>query len=149
MRPMGFALGMMLVGSAQAASPGPSMPAWMSGHWEAADGGGWIEERWSPPRGGVMLGTNLSGKDSKAQAFEFLRIASEADGTVNYWGSPQGKPAVPFRMVSQSSSEVAFENPKHDFPTRIVYRRSGATMTATVSGPGGKGAQSWTFRLSR
>ena len=96
-----------------------------------------------------MLGTNLSGKGGKAEGFEFLRIAAEADGTVNYWGSPGGKAAVPFKLVSMSSNAVVFENPKHDFPTRIAYRRSGARLTATVSGPDGRGAQSWTFRLSR
>jgi hypothetical protein len=38
-----------------------------------------------------------------------------------------------------------FENPAHDFPTRVAYRRDGDRLVATVSGPGGRDAQSWTF----
>jgi hypothetical protein len=120
--------------------------AWMSGTWVAANSESWMEERWSQPRGGVMLGTNLSGTGIRAAGFEFMRIAAEPDGTVNYWGSPGGKPAVPFRLTSSGPNAVVFENPTHDFPTRIAYRRNGETMTATVSGAGGKNAQSWRFR---
>jgi hypothetical protein len=119
---------------------------WMSGTWIAEQGGRWTEERWAPPRGGVMLGTSLSGEGAEAREFEFIRIAAAEDGAISYWGSPGGKPAVPFRLVSVAPGSAVFENPAHDFPTRITYRRSGDRMTATVSGPGGTDAISWNFR---
>jgi uncharacterized protein DUF6265 len=123
--------------------------AWLSGSWATegeGSGGRWTEERWTPPRGGMMLGTGLSGGD-KADNFEFMRIAADAEGVISFWGSPNGQKPVPFRLVSASAGEAVFENPEHDFPTRIAYRRSGNVLTATVSGPGGSGEQSWRYTL--
>lgn len=134
-----------LVGGAPAAK-GVEELAWMSGVWVQEQGGRWTEERWAPPRGGVMLGTSLSGSGEAAREFEFLRLAEGPDGAVSYWGSPGGRPAVAFRLVSLSAREAAFENPAHDYPTRIAYRRSGDTLTATISGPGGANAMSWSLR---
>ncbi|HYG48245.1 MAG TPA: DUF6265 family protein [Allosphingosinicella sp.] len=133
---------------AAAAPAGQSVEAlaWLSGVWVQEKQGRWTEERWAPPRGGVMLGTSLSGSGAVAREFEFLRLAAGPDGGVSYWGSPGGKAAVPFRLVSLSGREAVFENPAHDYPTRIVYRRSGDTLTATISGADGANAMSWTFR---
>lgn len=121
------------------------VPQWMSGTWLSRKGDTWIEERWAPPRAGVMLGTSLSGSGGEAASYEYMRIAPSADGLITFWGSPGGAPPVPFPMVSGSAQEAVFENPKHDFPTRIVYRREGEALVATISGPGGSNAQSWKY----
>jgi len=120
--------------------------AWLSGAWVEEKGREWTEESWSPPRGGVMLGTGLSGRGGAARDYEYMRIAAGADGAIAFWGSPRGRPAVAFPLVSASANQVAFENPSHDFPTRISYRRSGDFLTATISGPSGRGALSWHYR---
>ena len=120
--------------------------AWLAGTWVAEKNGRWTEERWTPPRGGVMLGTTLTGRAGKASGFEFMRIAPDSEGKLAFWGSPDGRPAVPFRLVQLSGRAATFENPKHDFPTRITYWRRGDTLTATISGPGGVKAESWSYR---
>jgi len=120
--------------------------AWLAGAWRSETSSGWTEERWAPPRGGVMLGTSLSGQGDKATFFEYMRIAADASGVISFWGAPNGQPAVPFRLVSASRYALVFEDPQHDFPTRIAYRRSAKRLVATVSGPGGSGAQSWSFQ---
>ncbi|HEY0112058.1 MAG TPA: DUF6265 family protein [Allosphingosinicella sp.] len=139
-----------LLCSAAAPAPEPSLRVeslgWMAGSWVSEHGSKWTEERWSAPRGGVMVGTSLSGEGGKATFFEYMRIAADAEGVPNFWASPAGKTAVPFRLVSHSRREAAFENPKNDFPTRIVYRRTGNSMTGTISGPGGSNPMSWRFR---
>lgn len=142
-------VGALLLGSAALAAPidpAASFLAWMSGSWITESSGAWTEERWSLPRAGVLLGTSLSGRGNRAESFDFLRIAAGEDGKISYWGSPQGAPPVAFALVRATRNELVFENPSHDFPTRIVYRRDGKVMTATISGPGGKGAQSWRYR---
>jgi hypothetical protein len=148
MKRMVIALALALAG-APAAAEGPADLAaldWLAGIWVAETGSRWTEERWAPPRGGVMLGTSLSGKGDAASGFEFMRIAADAEGRIAFWGAPQGKPAVPFRLVSADEDEAVFENPRHDFPTRIVYRRTGSGMTATVSGPNGANRQVWRYK---
>jgi hypothetical protein len=121
-------------------------PAWLAGRWVAETEGRWTEESWSAPRGGVMLGTGLSGRGGEALHYEFMRIAPDAEGRLSFWGLPEGQAPVAFRLVSRSDRAMTFENPRHDFPTRIDYRREGDLLIATVSGPGGKGEQSWRYR---
>jgi hypothetical protein len=129
------------------AAPVPAeAPAWLAGTWVTEDKGTWTEERWAPPRGGVMLGTSLSGKGQGATWFEFMRIAPDGAGTLHFYGSPEGKPAVAFRAESAGADGIVFVNPAHDFPTRISYRRSGDRLVATVSGPGGANPQTWNYR---
>lgn len=127
-------------------NPAASFLSWMSGSWITERSGGWTEERWTPPRAGVSLGTGLSGRGDRAESFDFMRIAADETGKISYWGSPQGATPVPFALVRATRNELVFENPTHDFPTRVVYRREGNVLTATISGPGGKGAQSWRYR---
>lgn len=119
--------------------------AWLAGDWAVEEAGRWTEERWAGPRGGVMLGTSLSGRGDRATGFEFMRIAAGADGALAFWGSPGGSPAVPFRLVRASGTEAVFENPAHDYPQRIVYRREGDLLTATISAIDGTGARSWRY----
>lgn len=120
--------------------------AWLSGSWGMERGGRWSEEHWLAPRGGVMLGVGRSGKGEASAEFEFLRIQADADGAVAYWAMPGGAPAVPFKRVESGERSVVFENPAHDFPTRIAYRRDGDTLHATISGPDGADAASWTWQ---
>jgi hypothetical protein len=123
---------------------------WLAGHWIQEAAGGWAEESWTPPRGGVMLGTGLTGKGSAAKSFEFMRIADgSSGGQVVFWGSPGGRAPVAFPMVMEGRQEVVFENPKHDYPTRISYKREGKILVAMTSGPGGADVQTWRYRRAR
>ena len=129
-----------------AAPEGVEQFGWMSGAWVSRDGDEWTEELWTEPKGGMLLGVNRTGTGDRATGFEFMRIAVGADGAISFWGSPGGKPPVEFRLTSSRPGEVVFENPAHDFPTRIVYRREGDALVATVSGPDGTETLSWPFR---
>ena len=120
---------------------------WLSGDWVSEANGRWTEEQWSAPRGGLMLGLGRSGKAGRAMGFEFMRIALDDNGTVIFWGAPGGSSAVPFALIEESADTVTFANPRHDFPKRISYRRSGDTLVATVTGDDPANAQSWTYRL--
>ena len=147
---MGKALAAMLaavLATGFSVGPGTADLGWLAGHWVQDGAGGWAEESWTRPRGGTMLGTGLTGKGSRAKSFEFMRIADEPEGgRVVFWGSPGGKAPVAFPLVHQGRQEVDFENPKHDYPTRISYRREGDMLIATTSGPGGSNPQSWRYR---
>jgi len=140
-----IAIAVLLVAASPPPKPDLAGLAWMSGRWVEEKDGRWTEENWSAPRGGVMLGTGLSGTGGTADDYEFMRIAAGPNGLA-FWGSPKGKPAVAFRLVSAERNAVVFENPKHDYPTRIAYRLDGAILTATISGPGGSRPMRWRYR---
>ena len=129
--------------------PAAPMPGWMSGDWVREEGGRWTEEHWSAPRANLMLGTGRNGRGDRIASFEYMRIARDAEGRLTFWGSPGGAPAVAFPAVEVADSKVVFENPAHDYPTRIAYIRAGDILTATVSGPGGADAQSWAYKKAR
>jgi Domain of unknown function (DUF6265) len=140
------AAALLLVGAAPEAKRDDDL-GWLAGTWLAEEAGGnWTEERWARPRGGVMLGTSLSGQGTKAGWFEFMRIAADQDGRLAFHASPGGAPASAFPLIGGGAREAVFENPAHDYPTRIVYRREGKVLSATISGPGGAKPRSWRFR---
>ena len=130
-------------------APGVAGLGWLAGTWVSDRGGRWTEERWAPPRGGVMLGTVLSGKAGAATGFEFMRIAPDANGAPVFWASPEGKAAVPFAYAGGGPREARFANAGHDYPNLIVYRRDGRVLTGTISKLDGSKPNSWTYRLRK
>lgn len=143
---IGFAA---LTATSAAATPPPepaAAPAWLSGSWVSEQGERWTEESWTRPRGGMMLGAGSSGRGDQVRDWEHMRIAPDSAGVLSFWGSPKGANPVPFRLVSMGPAEAVFENPSHDFPQRIVYRREGKMLIATVSLKDGSKAMSWRYR---
>lgn len=120
--------------------------SWLSGAWVSESQGVWVEEHWTHPRGGTLMGTNRSGKDDKVTGYEFMRIAPNADGTISFWASPSGNTPVGFKLVWSGPRQAVFENIANDYPTRIVYRRVGDTLHGMISGPDGKNPMMWTFK---
>jgi hypothetical protein len=135
-----------------AAPPASSLPdaaddlAWMAGSWVSEGDSDWTEERWSRPRGGMMLGTALTGKGAAANHYEFMRIAPDEAGRLTFWASPRGTTPEPFPAAGGGEGEIVFVNPAHDYPQRIVYRREGAELVATISLADGSKPQSWRYR---
>jgi len=109
--------------------------AWVSGNWFGTRGtGGAIsfEERWSPPKGGSMLATSRTVNRDRMSAFEFLRIV-EQDGGLVYIAQPNGAPPTDFICTELSAKRAVFENPRHDYPKRIVYELTpDGGLTATI-----------------
>ena len=146
MKVMLTAIAAFLLAGAQAAPVSVADLAWISGSWETAEGERWTEEVWVAPRGGVMMGFSRSGQGETVREFEYIRLQAGADGVPVYWASPGGGPAVGFRLVASESAAATFENPAHDFPQRIHYRRDGDRMVATISARDGTNAMSWTYQ---
>jgi len=106
--------------------------AWLAGAWVGTRGKSSIEERWSPPLGGAMLGVSRTVSGGRMVAFEFLRIV-ERDGGLVYIAQPGGAAPTEFVLTERGATRAVFENPRHDFPQRIVYERSAeGELTASI-----------------
>jgi hypothetical protein len=116
------------------------LPEWMSGHWCSREAGGQGDEYWLPEAGGLMLGVSRTVAAGSRTQFEFLRIEL-IDGVVTYLAQPQGRAATAFKRSDGGADWIRFENPTHDFPQRIEYRRDGASLHAKIAGPGEDGAE--------
>jgi hypothetical protein len=135
------------------ADSAPRAPEWMAGEWSGTAGGLEMEELWTSAKGGAMLGLHRDVRSGKITSFEFLRIEVTPD-TVTYWAMPQGRPATPFRLVENESGprRVVFANPRHDFPTRILYwiSEDGLLHARTEGTLKGKAAsEEWSWRRER
>lgn len=107
---------------------------WLAGAWVGKrSSGSSVEERWSPPLGGAMLGVSRSVNTSgKMFAFEYLRVV-ERDFALYYIAQPGGNAATEFVLTEVSDTRAVFANPRHDYPKRIVYELSAeGVLTATV-----------------
>src|ERR1043165_7936019 len=119
--------------------------SWISGDWQTAPGGkAQIEEHWTQAAGATMMGMSRTVAGEKTVEFEYLRIEQRADG-IYYVAHPKSRcPGTDFKLTRASATEAVFENSQHDFPNRIIYRKSGAAaLTATIDS--GEGTKAITF----
>lgn len=124
--------------------------AWLSGCWmQTKPNGGVVEELWMAPGGGVMLGLGRTTRDGKLREYEYTRIV-EADGSLAYMAEPSGQERATFPLKSLTADEAVFENPAHDFPQRVIYRRIGPdAVTGRIEGQMGGQARSVDFPYKR
>ena len=123
--------------------------AWITGDWQSAAGDrAQVEEHWTKPAGATMMGVSRTIVGEKTAEFEYLRIEQRADG-IFYVAHPKARcPGTDFKLTKLSDSEAVFENPQHDFPKRIIYRKTGEDgLTASIDG--GEGTKSMAFPMKK
>jgi hypothetical protein len=121
----------------------------LSGDWQTAAGGrAQMEEHWTQPAGGSMLGMSRTVAGGKTAEFEFLRI-EQRENEIYYVAQPKGRcPQTDFKLTRITAQEAVFENPTHDFPKRIIYKKT-ADDSLTASIDGGVGTKQMTFAFRR
>jgi len=121
--------------------------AWLSGDWQTAPGGrARIEEHWTVPAGGTMIGMGRTVVGGKTAEFEFLRIEQRGDD-IYYVAIPNARcPQTDFKLTRLSGQEVVFENPAHDYPKRVMYRKnSDGSLVASIDAGEGSKSQSFSY----
>ena len=142
------ALAVMLAIAAVPQTPTLADISWISGDWQTEPGGKrQIDEHWTAVAGASMLGMGRTVAGDKTVEFEYLRIEQRPDG-IYYVAHPKARcPGTDFKLTRASATEAVFENPQHDFPKRIIYRKTGDdSLTATTDGGEGSKAISFTYR---
>ncbi len=108
--------------------------AWLSGCWRSDGDSRQIHEQWMKPGGNNMLGMSHTVAKGKTREFEFVRIVQEENGDIFYVANPSGQKEARFRLMIITEREARFENPDHDFPQRIIYRREGDSLLGRIEG---------------
>lgn len=113
--------------------------AWMQGCWQMTSGDRVIEETWTAPRGGVMLGSGRTVRAGKLVEHEFVLLA-ERDGRLAYEAHPSSQPPTTFmskeidphrlcsrtrRTISHSGSDIGA------WPATACWRGSKGPCPAT------------------
>lgn len=108
--------------------------AWLSGCWEGRQGEAVLEEIWSRPGGGSMLGLGRTVKGNRTVSYEFMQFREE-NGSLVFLPQPQGGTRVPFPLRDSFAGKLTFENKEHDFPQRVIYERKGpGLLLAAIEG---------------
>lgn len=144
-----IALSIILLTNVTPQTPTLAEISWIAGDWQTAPGGRrQIEEHWTQPGGATMMGVSRTVAGEKTVEFEYLRIEQRADG-IYYVAHPKARcPGTDFKLTRASATEVVFENPQHDFPKRIIYRKT-ADDSLTASIDGGEGTKVMSFAFKR
>ncbi|MDZ4728883.1 MAG: DUF6265 family protein [Xanthomonadales bacterium] len=138
--------GMVLPGDVQAQAASLD---WLQGNWCMTTESGNVEEVWTSDVAGHLIGMSRTVADEKVVSFEFMRIQKEGNET-RFIAQPGGGPAISFTASLITENQLVVQNPRHDFPQQIVYRREGKVLTAAISGPGeGDQEMSFSFNYQR
>ena len=123
--------------------------AWLTGCWETSDVRRTIHEQWMPPAGHTMLSmARTIGHDSLTD-YELV-ILREAGDRLIFEAHPAGQDTASFASTLVSDTSLVFENPEHDFPRRIGYRRVGAdSLVAWIDGGAGSRRIEFPYRRAR
>lgn len=121
--------------------------SFLAGSWISEHGPRRVEEHWTIPAGGTMIGMNRTVVGERTAAYEYLRIEATADG-IDYVAIPVRQELTRFRLIECANNRAVFENPDHDFPSRIIYERDADKLIGRIEGTrGGKEASAqweWT-----
>ena len=133
---IGLSLMLFTMAAAAFQAPAPTVKdvAWIGGCWEYTRTTRHVAENWMAPEGGTMIGVSRTVNSGKTTEWEFLIIREGAKG-LEYVAKPSGQAEATFASTSVSANEVVFENPAHDFPKRIIYKRDGDALVASIEGP--------------
>ena len=128
-----------------ASCPNLESVAWLLGTWRAESRDTVIAETWVAVSDTTYEGHGVtrSRSDGSIRDEEDLRLVEMGDGVFYVAKVAQNERPAAFRLTSCAGGRLVFENPAHDFPRRIEYRRvDDARFEAHVSDGGSRG-----FRL--
>ena len=80
-----------------------------------------------------MMGLSRTVSGGRTVEHEFLLLRVSPRG-IDYVAKPSGQAETVFTATKVEPDEVVFENPAHDFPTRITYRKTDSGVVATIDG---------------
>lgn len=123
---------------------------WMVGIWKLNTQQGTIVERWTVKNDSTLQGESVFVKPNKdtvpQEKIELTFRNGEWHYTPIVANQNQGKP-VSFKLIFIRNNEFVSENPSHDFPQRIAYRRIKQNLFASIEGKrnGRYGKQNFDF----
>ncbi|MBP2158514.1 MULTISPECIES: DUF6265 family protein [Asticcacaulis] len=125
----------LLMAASHAHAGGVDDLGWLAGCWTMSKDGRVTEETWLRPAGGIAVGVGRTLRDGALRQYEFMRIDVQ-NGALTFTAIPSGQAQASFPAISQTTSEIVFENKAHDFPQTITYRSPGPdALYAAIQGP--------------
>jgi Domain of unknown function (DUF6265) len=110
---------------------------WLIGNWENKMPEGLLRETWKKENDSVFTGNSFFITEKDTVHFESIKMYQKGDSilySATVVGQNNDEP-VEFNQTTATETEFIFENPKHDYPQKIVYKKVNDTnLVATISG---------------
>ncbi len=113
----------------------------MTGQWVAETSGGRLEETWSNPADGTMVGHGRLLRDGKTVFMEFLSVETTEEGVIAMYIvlgalSKGKKEPVAFELTDVTKGSATFSRAVDDFPKTIKYTKTVGGLHCLLTGPG-------------
>lgn len=110
---------------------------WLIGNWKTKLPEGTLTEIWTKANDSTFEGSSFFINEKDTIHFEALKLKSKEDDLI-YSATVMGQnndEAVDFKLTSETGNTFVFENPTHDYPQKISYKKIKQTLfIATISG---------------
>lgn len=120
-----------------ASVPLPAQAGWLLGTWQVRSGDHLTFETWTQQSPGRFSGKSYVLKGADSMVLETISLEQRPGGLYyipSVSNQNRGQPVL-FKAILLTKDSMVFENPEHDFPQQISYRRAGAdTAVAAISG---------------
>lgn len=111
---------------------------WLAGTWEQKLPYGTLTETWTKENDSTLTGKSYFIKEAKDTIHSETIVLSQQGEDLLYIPTVKGQnndEPVTFKMTSEAENTFTFENPAHDYPQKISYKKvSDTNLTATISG---------------
>lgn len=110
---------------------------WLVGSWEQKLPEGILTENWTKTNDSTYTGESYFIKQKDTLHSEKIVLTQKNDAVLyipTVTGQNNDEP-VTFTMTSEAENTFSFENPTHDYPQKITYKKINDTsLIATISG---------------
>jgi hypothetical protein len=98
---------------------------WLPGKWENKTADGNLLEIWKKTNDSIYNGASYFIKGKDTLHFETIQLIQKGEDLV-YISTIQGqnndKPA-PYKLINSTKKQLIFENPKIEYPKKIIYKQ--------------------------
>lgn len=117
---------------------------WLVGEWEQKLPEGTVIEIWKKENDSTLYGKSFFIKENDTIHKESIVLRQQKDD-LQYIPIVEGQnndEPITFTMTSDTEANFTFENPTHDYPQKISYKKINATSLMTTISGTQKGKQS-------
>ena len=110
---------------------------WLLGNWENKTADGTLTEYWKKVNDSTFQATSYYIKAKDTLHFESITLQQKGE-ELTYNAAVKGQnddKAVAFKLTTETEKQLVFENPKHDYPQKIIYTLiTPDSLVAKISG---------------
>ena len=110
---------------------------WLVGNWEQKLPDGILTETWTKENDSMLSGVSYFINAKDTIHFESIKLEQKKQ-ELNYGSTVIGQnndECVDFKLTSATENIYVFENPEHDYPQKIAYKKvSSDRLIAIISG---------------